>query len=170
MTGQSETARLNTAFSCGLFGAVATSRRPREVRHRPPSSFDRNPRILAACSRYRTCRSEKPVIAAKSLTGAFGAVFIASRRRRTTGSESACGMSIVFSFTGVALNHANEMAGRTQRGRPGTDEWMRPPVRPPCALSSRNGGPDRDRTGDLMNAIHARSQLRYWPTLRVSDH
>ena len=28
------------------------------------------------------------------------------------------------------------------------------------------GGPDRDRTGDLMNAIHARSQLRYWPTLR----
>src|ERR1700722_17924585 len=25
-------------------------------------------------------------------------------------------------------------------------------------------GPDRDRTGDLMNAIHARSQLRYWPT------
>ena len=25
------------------------------------------------------------------------------------------------------------------------------------------GGPDRDRTGDLMNAIHARSQLRYWP-------
>src|SRR5687767_9485914 len=27
-----------------------------------------------------------------------------------------------------------------------------------------NGGPDRDRTGDLMNAIHARSQLRYWPT------
>jgi hypothetical protein len=26
------------------------------------------------------------------------------------------------------------------------------------------GGPDRDRTGDLMNAIHARSQLRYWPT------
>src|SRR3954454_18293397 len=28
----------------------------------------------------------------------------------------------------------------------------------------RDGGPDRDRTGDLMNAIHARSQLRYWPT------
>ena len=27
------------------------------------------------------------------------------------------------------------------------------------------GGPDRDRTGDLMNAIHARSQLRHWPTL-----
>ena len=27
-----------------------------------------------------------------------------------------------------------------------------------------DGGPDRDRTGDLMNAIHARSQLRYWPT------
>jgi hypothetical protein len=25
------------------------------------------------------------------------------------------------------------------------------------------GGPDRDRTGDLVNAIHARSQLRYWP-------
>src|SRR5262249_41627488 len=27
------------------------------------------------------------------------------------------------------------------------------------------GGPDRDRTGDLVNAIHARSQLRHWPTL-----
>ena len=29
---------------------------------------------------------------------------------------------------------------------------------------AKDGGPDRDRTGDLMNAIHARSQLRYWPT------
>ena len=27
------------------------------------------------------------------------------------------------------------------------------------------GGPDRDRTGDLLNAIQARSQLRYRPTL-----
>jgi hypothetical protein len=26
------------------------------------------------------------------------------------------------------------------------------------------GGPDRDRTGDLLNAIQARSQLRYRPT------
>jgi hypothetical protein len=26
------------------------------------------------------------------------------------------------------------------------------------------GGPDRDRTGDLVNAIHARSHLRHWPT------
>jgi hypothetical protein len=25
-------------------------------------------------------------------------------------------------------------------------------------------GPDGSRTRDLMNAIHARSQLRYWPT------
>ncbi len=32
-------------------------------------------------------------------------------------------------------------------------------------LRAKDGGPDRDRTGDLMNAIHARSQLRYWPTL-----
>src|SRR6185295_13042511 len=31
------------------------------------------------------------------------------------------------------------------------------------------GGPDRDRTGDLMNAIHARSQLRYWPTCRTRE-
>ena len=31
------------------------------------------------------------------------------------------------------------------------------------------GGPDRDRTGDLMNAIHARSQLRYWPTRGMCD-
>jgi hypothetical protein len=30
---------------------------------------------------------------------------------------------------------------------------------------AKDGGPDRDRTGDLMNAIHARSQLRYWPIL-----
>src|SRR3954469_12331854 len=30
---------------------------------------------------------------------------------------------------------------------------------------AKDGGPDRDRTGDLMNAIHARSQLRYRPTL-----
>ena len=28
------------------------------------------------------------------------------------------------------------------------------------------GGPDRDRTGDLLNAIQARSQLRYRPTFR----
>ncbi len=35
----------------------------------------------------------------------------------------------------------------------------------PCfGVEKRIGGPDRDRTGDLMNAIHARSQLRYWPT------
>ena len=27
-----------------------------------------------------------------------------------------------------------------------------------------DGGPDGSRTRDLMNAIHARSQLRYWPT------
>src|ERR1051325_2235671 len=29
----------------------------------------------------------------------------------------------------------------------------------------RVGGPDRDRTGDLLNAIQARSQLRYRPLL-----
>src|SRR4029079_3780603 len=29
----------------------------------------------------------------------------------------------------------------------------------------RFGGPDRDRTGDLLNAIQARSQLRYRPTM-----
>src|SRR5688500_13198862 len=28
---------------------------------------------------------------------------------------------------------------------------------------SKDGGPDRDRTGDLLNAIQARSQLRYRP-------
>ena len=27
----------------------------------------------------------------------------------------------------------------------------------------KDGGPDRDRTGDLLNAIQARSQLRYRP-------
>ena len=30
------------------------------------------------------------------------------------------------------------------------------------------GGPDRDRTGDLLNAIQARSQLRHRPTLEFS--
>ena len=33
----------------------------------------------------------------------------------------------------------------------------------PAELLSKNGGPDRDRTGDLLNAIQARSQLRYRP-------
>jgi hypothetical protein len=28
---------------------------------------------------------------------------------------------------------------------------------------AKDGGPDRDRTGDLLNAIQARSQLRYRP-------
>jgi hypothetical protein len=35
----------------------------------------------------------------------------------------------------------------------------------PIETGNEGGGPDRDRTGDLVNAIHARSQLRYWPTL-----
>src|SRR5205823_12491416 len=40
----------------------------------------------------------------------------------------------------------------------------------PCfGAGKRFGGPDRDRTGDLMNAIHARSQLRYWPTLSEAN-
>src|SRR3954468_6934333 len=34
---------------------------------------------------------------------------------------------------------------------------------------AKDGGPDRDRTGDLMNAIHARSQLRYRPTLEIAN-
>src|SRR5207247_7512927 len=38
------------------------------------------------------------------------------------------------------------------------------PLEPDFGREKRIGGPDRDRTGDLMNAIHARSQLRYWPT------
>ena len=32
---------------------------------------------------------------------------------------------------------------------------------------AKDGGPDRDRTGDLLNAIQARSQLRYRPTQRL---
>jgi hypothetical protein len=35
-------------------------------------------------------------------------------------------------------------------------------------LRGRIGGPDGSRTRDLMNAIHARSQLRYWPMPRGS--
>ena len=34
----------------------------------------------------------------------------------------------------------------------------------PRRRRAKDGGPDRDRTGDLMNAIHARSQLRHRPT------
>ena len=33
--------------------------------------------------------------------------------------------------------------------------------------SLRSGGPDRDRTGDLLNAIQARSQLRHGPVYVV---
>jgi hypothetical protein len=33
----------------------------------------------------------------------------------------------------------------------------------------KGNGPDRDRTGDLLNAIQARSQLRYRPTSRTRD-
>src|SRR5262245_55235874 len=39
-------------------------------------------------------------------------------------------------------------------------------VQPRTERSERVGGPDGSRTRDLMNAIHARSQLRYWPTRR----
>ena len=35
---------------------------------------------------------------------------------------------------------------------------------------AKDGGPDRDRTGDLVNAIHARSQLRHWPTAGVTPY
>jgi hypothetical protein len=38
-------------------------------------------------------------------------------------------------------------------------------VRQRASAASEVGGPDGSRTRDLMNAIHARSQLRYWPTL-----
>ena len=34
------------------------------------------------------------------------------------------------------------------------------------AMEMKGGGPDRDRTGDLLNAIQARSQLRYRPISR----
>ena len=40
-----------------------------------------------------------------------------------------------------------------------------PACEPELAKRAKAGGPDRDRTGDLVNAIHARSQLRHWPTL-----
>ena len=38
-----------------------------------------------------------------------------------------------------------------------------PLVEKPSVLLVKDGGPDRDRTGDLLNAIQARSQLRYRP-------
>jgi hypothetical protein len=36
-------------------------------------------------------------------------------------------------------------------------------LRPLDVPLEKFGGPDRDRTGDLLNAIQARSQLRYRP-------
>src|SRR5262245_34788818 len=58
---------------------------------------------------------------------------------------------------------------RSVAGRP---TFAAKPLR--CATSARImkrrfGGPDGSRTRDLMNAIHARSQLRYWPTQGRSD-
>jgi hypothetical protein len=37
-------------------------------------------------------------------------------------------------------------------------------------LENKIGGPDRDRTGDLLNAIQARSQLRYRPNELSAKH
>ena len=52
--------------------------------------------------------------------------------------------------------------------RPQNARW---PAEPKLARRGRAkaGGPDRDRTGDLVNAIHARSQLRHWP-IRVRNN
>ena len=48
-----------------------------------------------------------------------------------------------------------------------TSDWrLAARVRSPCAIrqtSESNGGPEGSRTPDLVNAIHARSQLRHWP-------
>ena len=55
--------------------------------------------------------------------------------------------------------------GRARRAKP---TCLRPVSVPTTESSEGVGGPDRDRTGDLMNAIHARSQLRYRPTLKRS--
>ena len=54
----------------------------------------------------------------------------------------------------------------------------RPPYRVACHPKlahgcgrAKGGGPDRDRTGDLLNAIQARSQLRYRPVVvRTNPH
>ena len=47
-----------------------------------------------------------------------------------------------------------------RRGAPGHGHVQHRP-----SVGEGVGGPDRDRTGDLLNAIQARSQLRYRPFL-----
>ena len=58
---------------------------------------------------------------------------------------------------GQAALHAN--GTRRRNG-----ETPRSADPPPGQVIGRVGGAGRDRTGDLVNAIHARSQLRYSPT------
>ena len=55
--------------------------------------------------------------------------------------------------------HCPVVAGN--RGRSRAESARLPPE-----ARVRGYGPDRDRTGDLLNAIQARSQLRYRPTSR----
>ena len=58
--------------------------------------------------------------------------------------------------------------GDTARVNRGRNAGLTPPQTDnSCGLKGlweRSGGPDGGRTRDLVNAIHARSQLRHWPS------
>ena len=60
---------------------------------------------------------------------------------------------------------ANPQGGSAPKGRPiWCRQWHRELFRRKReTCEGEVGGPDRDRTGDLLNAIQARSQLRYRP-------
>src|SRR6266566_2606508 len=92
------------------------------------------------------------------------------RARRDGRRESSLGRSACQPKLARRSSIAGWLANRSSFG----GEW---PTFALCAtvgilrLHSRakDGGPDQDRTGDLLNAIQARSQLRYRPTRGRDD-
>ena len=73
--------------------------------------------------------------------------------------------------TGGPVENWSRVAGGTRFSLPavaldGVSDWSTFALRATVdTLRAKGGGPDRDRTGDLLNAIQARSQLRYRPVL-----
>jgi hypothetical protein len=101
-------------------------------------------------------------------------VKVGRQRTRTIELEKFCKSASAASARADSLNESGRhradepaLGARARDARPTgrTDaEELRERFAKSADEKQLNGGPDRDRTGDLMNAIHARSQLRYWPT------